>query len=429
MATTPAPKIRKPRRDTAAEIAPSARVRSVTEWSPDAIVAAERAADSGNIGRVVSLCEWILGDDRVQGCLGARVTAFLELGVTFDAVGDKRRQSRAVRALDAGEDWDHMFPIAESKRVVSWGLMLGLGFGLQPWSQPDGHGGRDVPRLQFEPAHGKRWDFDAQAWFRQLQNGSEERIDQNGGTWLIHEPFGVSRPWSMGLWRGLAPWVLLKAYAIQDFGRIGETAARTVVEVERESGSTEAGRHALATAIKRMARNGSIVLPPGYHYKSAEVSATTPALYKSQVDMANDAIAIAIRSGNLSTSVKGGSLAAAESQRETGDDANKRSDAGAWENTTHDQTLTHWATSNFADARLAPWPHYATEEAEDRSDEALTLNSALDGLAKAKSAGFVVDEPAFLQKFALDTYLSPAPKDAPVIASAPEAAPPDAETK
>src|SRR5262245_40090103 len=80
-------------------------VRTWTQWTSARIRSAEIAADGGSLYQLAQLCEWIMADDRVSACLNTRVNALLGLEPDFEASGDKRRSSRPVKALDAGEDW------------------------------------------------------------------------------------------------------------------------------------------------------------------------------------------------------------------------------------------------------------------------------------------------------------------------------------
>jgi hypothetical protein len=217
----------------------------------------------------------------------------------------------------------------------------------------------------------------------------------------------------MGWWRGLARWVLLKAYAISDYGRLGESATKQVIEIDKEAKSSGTQRKELAADLDRMGREQRIVLPPGYSYKLVEASAATKDLFDKQIRLADNAIAIAIRGGNLTTQVDGGSRAAAEVQERGGDLANRKSDAGAWSETTRSHGLTWWAGSNFGDRQLAPWAVYATDPEEDRKEKAETMNLALNGAEKAEALGFDVDRKAFADTFSLGGFLKPGEKREP----------------
>lgn len=409
-------------------------VRTYRTWSPSQLQAAEIQADSGNLRSVVDICDWLLADEVLRGALDARVSGFVGLPLSFDPSGDGRRRNRAVKALEAGEDWDAIFRKSVTKQINWWALLLGLGSGANQWQIMPEQEGRDIPVLDFfhpQPL-GFSWGNDGtpRGWYRNLPTGGREPIQFGDGVWFGHMPFGTYRPWSLGLWRGLARWALLKAYAISDSGRLGESVTKNVVEVEKDvTGGTPENRQALADEIADLARDGSIVLPPGFKYKLVTADGAAGSLWKEQVAMANEGFAIGIRGGNLSTSAggasggQGGSRATAEVQVRAGDLANRKEDAEAFSETAHDHSLVHWAERNFGTQALAPWPKWKTEEEQDTRAEAETLKTAVEGVTAAATLGFVVDQKAFADKFGAGVLkpggplnlapAAPAPNDKP----------------
>lgn len=392
-------------------LTPSVRVYQL--WDPKKLRSAEASADTGYIRSAVDICDWLLGDDKVRGALDGRINAMFALAgqgkLSFDASGDRRRRNRAVRALEAGEDWDEMFQESEARQVNYWAILLGLGPAFNDWQIRADHDGRDLPILRFYHPQPLRYDMRERTWMRRTGDGqgSEEPIKFGDGLWFGHMPNGSFRPWSLGLWRGLSRWVLLKHYAIIDSGRLGESVTRGSVEIDKDAKVSVQDRKSLASDLYELARDGQVVLPPGCKYKLVEASAVTKDLAIQQIQMADNAIAIAIRGGNLSTDVKEGSRAAAEVQERTGDLGNLRADTSSWSTTTHDQSLVYWSEANYGDTRLAPWPVYATDPDEDVKLKADTLNSALDGVEKAERLGFVVDRKVFAETFRLNGFLKP----------------------
>lgn len=387
-------------------------VRTWQTWTPAMIRAAERAADSGYLRQAADLCDWVLKDDKVKGALEPRINALLGLPVTFEASGDGRKRKKAVRALEAGEDWDYIYPDPEAKQALSWALMLGIGPGYFAWARRKDHDDRDLPRLNFYHPQSLSYDWNRRTWMRTLETGGQQAIHFGDGVWFAHMPYGTFRPWALGMLWGIAQWVLLKAYAKSDLGLASETAVRNVVEIERPSGEEgdwdpKEKRKELANDLARLARSASIVLPPGWRYKLVELGKATTDLIQAIITMADNAIAIQIRGGNLSTDVKGGSKAAAESQQQTGDIPNLRQDAGGWATSTHDQGLTFWSFANFGSMSLAPWPVYDTEPDEDRKAKADTFKVALEGAKEAAAQGFRVKREEFAKEFGLSGFLEP----------------------
>jgi hypothetical protein len=406
-------------------------VRTYQVWTPAQIRSAELAADAGHLRQAVDLCDWLLTDDKVRGSLDGRLNGFLGLPITFEQSGDKRRSARTVKALEAGEDWWAMFPEAQARAVNAWALLLGIGPGVMRWHVLEEHGGRDVPILDFYHPQSIGYDFHERTWFRELTDGAgsgREAIQFGDGVWLGHMPFGSFRPWAWGFWRSLARWVLLKAYAVSDYGRLGEIASRDVIEIEKDADDNRRKRLELASDISRMGRDGIIVLPPGYHHELVETTAGTAGLFKQQIDLADQAISIQIRGGNLLSQVKEGSRAAAEVQERRGDLGNAKNDASAWSDTTRSQGLRYWAFSNFGNASLAPWPVYKTDPDEDKKVKADTMVLALQGAKQAEDLGFKLKRKEFADAFGLAEFLEPGEPKPPEPPPAPAPPEPPAPT-
>lgn len=405
----------------AAVVQPS--TRTYQTWTPARIRAVEVSADSGNLREVARLCEWLLGDEEIQGALNTRVQALLGLNPTFAPVGDKRRSARVIRTLQ-DSDWWPSYPENELAQIHTWGLLAGYCPGRHQWISPEANAGRLLPNPEFWHPQHLRFDWDSRRWVVRVvpddgknskaSAGVEEDLIPGDGSWLLHTPYGVTRPWSMGLWRGLARWALLKAYAVSDLGRLGESVTRNVVESEKTIESTKELRQELADDISAMARDSTIVLPEGFTYKLIETSASTPDLFELQIKLANTAFAIAIRGGNLTTNTgESGSRAAAEVQERVGDQAKLRFDAQSLSTFIHDQSLVWWAEFNFGSSALAPWPKYPVDPKENLVDKAEGMDKAADAAQKWVSLGYELDREAFAETFDVAGFLKPTPGEPP----------------
>ncbi len=401
--------------------------RTFTTWSPSLIKSAELQADGGNIRQAANLCDWILADDRVKGCLNIRLNALLGLDPTFEESGDGRRKGRAVRALEGGEDYWASYPATELDMMHRWGIVLGIGpMRHNPHVRTDKggnvqHGGRLLPFPEFwHPQHFRQDQF-TREWTVRVQAGptggvTEEVMTPGDGEWVFHQPFGPHRPQMLGLWRGLARWVLVKWLAVSDISNAsskGSTLAATnekgVVQKDEAGRSNLEQRRQLANDIFQRGKDGVIILPPGFDLKLLQTAANSESIYKAQVDLANEAIAIAIRGGNLTTNVsEGGSLAATESQERLGDQANLVWDGDSVTTTIHDQSLAYWALWNFGDSALAPWPVYPTKPRRDLGKKAEATLKATDAAEGLMSLGLEIEAQAFIDENELGDWVKPA---------------------
>lgn len=393
--------------------APSVRV--FTQWTPAMIRSAERVAEAGDLSQAVLICEWLLTDDRITSALDARVDALLGLDVTFEP-GKGRKSRLAVKALEAGEDWWEAYPESELRQVLLWGLLLGVAPAQHRWTERADHGGRVLPMPQLWHPQTLRWSWQYRKWTVRPDAGTQIDVVPGDGRWILHTPFGAERPWAYGLWRSLSRWVLLKQLAVSDWSRHSEKASALVATAP--PGATAKQRQELAEDLTRLSLDAVCALAAGFDLKMVEVSANTQAIYAGQITAADNAIAIRIRGGNLTTSVDGGgSRAAAEVQASTGDAVKLRFDAASLATTLGTQSLPWWAELNFADQSVAPWPVWPVEPEEDKTKRATMVSTLSDGLTKLDALGFEIDTKKLTEEFGLDFIVG---RKEPEAAPAPE---------
>ncbi|MFO7178994.1 MAG: DUF935 family protein [Pseudomonadota bacterium] len=402
-------------------------MRAFTLWTPSLLRAAEVQADGGNLKSAAAICDWLLSDDRVLSVVNQRVQAVTRLVPSFEPSGDKRRSARAVRALEAEEDYWEGWPETELAQLLGWGILLGL---APARHQPslDENSGRILPRPEFWNPQHVRFDITTRTWRARVVTvtgqgtfggAATEEVEfaPGDGTWILHTPFGRNRPWALGSWRALAPLVLLKRYALSDWARHGEKASLLTVTQDAQAlanglipETTKEQRKALATDIYERGRDACVVLPAGFDLRLVEAQANTEHIYRSQIDMANTAIAINIRGGNLTTEVKEGSRAAAQTHAAQNDQSNLEFDAEALSTTVHDQSLRWWALWNFGDEQLAPWPTYPVRPRKDLLTRAQVYVRVADFAGRFEALGFEIDRQRLAEEFEADEWLKPGEK-------------------
>lgn len=372
-----------------------ARARGRHDWTFAKLRAAEIQADGGNYTLATQVCDWLLTDDRVAGALSARTEALLGLTPTFEPSGDKRRSNRAVKALEAGEDWFEAYPEAELEQLLTWGLLLGVAPGRHQWRENADHGERLLPYPEFWYPETLQQDLTTGAWSICDSTHQRHTFVPGDSEWLLNTPFGKNRPHARGLWRSIKHWVLLKRLALLDLKRLGGKGATAVGE--SPDGSTFEQRQELAKAIAESEDDAVIILAAGFKLELLQLTAGSQQVYDAQIQLADLAIAIRIRGGNLSTNTKEGSLAAAKEQAKTGDGAKLRFDNGTLTTFVHDQSLVWWAEFNFGDRGLAPWPAWPVEPEEDLKAKVETEGNSFKNAELAERMGFEVDRKKFLE--------------------------------
>lgn len=383
--------------------------RAFTTWTPALLRVALAQADGGYLRHLGELCDALLGDDRINGVFETRIAGLLGLTPTFEASGDGRRRNRAVRALEVEEDWWEIAPEDELFQVLTYGRLLGVGPYQHVYTK---HKGRVIPSIRFWHPGNLRWDAVQRKWFTRVANNGfdteEVEFTPGDGHWGLYTPYGQFRPWAHGLWRGLSRFWLLKSYALDDWGRLGESASKLVGTAPEKTSREQ--RKELADDLFELGRDSIIVLPNGCDLKLIEATAGTRELFSKQIEAANSAYAINVLGQNLTTEVKEGSFAAAtvhgrvENQR-------LKADAQSWSTTAHDHSLSWWAEFNFGDRELAPWPIYPTDPPEDGAQVVKTWVDFGSALKAFQDAGLRVDSMAMAEKLGVPLLKVAQPED------------------
>lgn len=411
------------------------RSRSSTTWTVGLLRAAEQRADRGDLSLMGEAVDTMLGDDRIPGVARSRAQSLLGLTVYFDASGDGRRKGRAVRALEADEDWWELAPEEELARLLTYGVIAGIAPAVLMYEDEDGRGkprylnGRLVPRLNVWSPRGLQRTTDDDGWTMLLADSSRVPFVPGDGQWIAYTPYGVRRPWLHGAWRGLARWWLLKQYAIDDWGRYGEKGASTLVTSDKDTHVTRELRQDLANSVYELARDGVIVLPAGFDLRLIEATANTTQLYGAQIEAANSAFAVSLLGHANNAEVHGantGSTAGETIRHEL-----RAFDGQTLSTCMRQQALVHWAEQNFGSADLAPWPVYPTAPERDAKLGAETLKALGDGIAAVVAVDSGVDVRAILEEYKVPISADAAPYAPPTQQphTAPAAGPPaDAAT-
>ena len=255
--------------------------RTLIQWTNSSLTAARVLANGGTLSYAAELVDELRADSRVAGVLPQRVNGLLGLPLTFEASGDGRRRGRAVRALEADEDWWQIAPEHELADLQTWGLLLGVGLAELVWTTNER--GRAIPRLKTWDPRWLRFDWQTRRWLLRTDDLGELEVIPGGGKWVIYTPYGASRPWSKGLWRALAKWWLLKSFALEDWARHGEMHGSPIRVGLPPEGSQPEDREKFAQDLAELGRDTSIVSPPGYTMELLEAEAKTWEMFPKQI--------------------------------------------------------------------------------------------------------------------------------------------------
>jgi phage gp29-like protein len=346
-------------------------------------------ADNGDLRLAGLLCEAMLGDDRISGCLQeTRVRGLLGLPISFDSPDEADN----VKSEESKEDWTSAFPEDRLAEWMTWGIILGVVIArLSPWEPVDRKGGkRVIPTMDVIHPSAYRQDTKTRQWYVRQEDGSEVLVTPGDGTWIVYTPYGNKRPWARGAWRSLSRWWLLKEYAKADWGRYSERHGMGLFLGVAPDQANAKDRAALAADLDNIARDSSFALPPGFDVKLVESTANTWATYRAQTDVSDSAIAIRLLGQNLSTEVTGGSYAAAQVHSRVAASIIRADDESS-ATTLRDQAWVWWAEFNFGNREVAPYPKRDTTPPEDKKTAAETKKAGAEAINAWLDTGAPVD--------------------------------------
>jgi phage gp29-like protein len=361
---------------------PSSRVWTY-DWTPDLLRTAELLADAGDMRMMSDLCTCLLGDDRVDGALTVLSGAITGLPMTFEGSPDKRGSRKAIKFLEASEDWWKIFPEAEVQRLIHQAVTTGFAVARNQWRE-DPETGRVIGPIDVWDTSHFGYDAETDQWYRRLANGQREPVDLTSGEWLFFAPRGRKRPWRRGAWRAVARWWLLKRYAIADWGAFSERHGQGTLVAQTQPamhnvagplapggatfGNTTEARKKIASDLQALGRNSAIALPAGWTMELVEATADTWQTFQAQVQMADAGIALAYHGTNM-TAEQGGSYAKALVLHGVHIQV-VASLAQALSTTTHDDNLVFWAEFNLGARTAAPWAVWDASPPADRKGDA-----------------------------------------------------------
>ena len=358
------------------------------------------------------LCDSILGDDRVTATLNARATALFGCSTKFLGASSKRLKGSAAakECLDAWTDWwPRLSGDSALRETLDYSTMMGFSHDQIVWDtqQPD---------LDYAPTL-KPWHpvFTYYDWslrlFQAIGQDATIPIVPGNGKWLEHAPFGSYRGWIRGALRAVTePW-MLRHFGFRDMARFGEVHGNPtrVGKVPIVGDPTE--RQIFEQCLKNLGADAAMILPggvdqadgQGYGYELVEAKSRAWEVHPAQIDRCDMAIVLAILMVNLTTEVKGGSYAAADTH------ADKENGGTQFDNrslafTIYRDIARPFAFLNFGDANLAPFTCYDVVSRGEYAANADQWQKFSQGLTYFRQAGGEFDDPDEVRAWAANVF-------------------------
>jgi phage gp29-like protein len=326
-------------------------------WAVDQARAALAAHMTGTFERSGQLCDSILGDDRVIATLGSRRAGLFGREIRF------RPANNSAAAREVCDAWVAHWPQFAGDSSVAlmsdYEVMMGFSDAQLLW---DTSGVIWKPAMR--PWHPRYvyWNWDVRKLVAISQDGQRAIVPGNG-KWVHHSRFGYERCWIRGAIRAIAEPFLGRHWARRDWFRWSEIhgIAMTLAETPMAADPVER-----AQFVSQLANRGSettVLVGKGVDehnsYGVSLVEAQDDAWqgFAGLTDNCDMAIVLALLFQNLTTEVRGGSLAATTAHMDIRD-SGIQDDNTAWRTTLHRDVARPFAFFNFGDADLAPWTEW-----------------------------------------------------------------------
>lgn len=378
--------------------------------SVGAIRAVLRSLEQGTFLSGALLCDQMMRDDRIRAVLNTRIGGLLGSPLRFRA-DDTTAGKKMVRLLEGDGSspslWDEMFPASAISELLRWGLMLNMGVGEMVWSDDGPADAPWQPRLKvWHPQH-VIWRWDTRSYWIATMDGMEElpRVDReinSDGRWIVYCPQGYRFGWLQGLLRSLALPYMIRQWTYRDWARFSEVHGLPARKAIVPANAEDFTKRQFLSSIANLGNEPVIecqVRSDGQQFDMALVEATAQSHegFRQLIEKAESSIAIALLGHNLTTEVKGGSLAAARVGDDIRDDI-RRWDATTIPRTLRDQGLVWWARYNFRSYEKCPHPEYQVDPAKDADSEVKRVETAAKAIETLRKCKAPVDYVALCKR-------------------------------
>lgn len=325
-------------------------------------------------------------DDRIGAVLTNRVQHIF--GLPFEWTQTDAFGARRLKELEAM--WPDMWPEGSKEELLKWKTMMGVGLAELQW---DISGPVWKPVVKVWHPQWLRYDQTLREWRLQTQDAGEITIQPGDGKWVL---LGSEKSWMQGAVRMLSIIWLIRGYAFRDWARSSEVHGMPIIVGETPSNADKDDKKRFIRDLRQLGAETKILAPqgankgdPGFAVKLIEAMANNHMGFKDLISETNSCIAIVLLGQNLSTEVKGGSFAAANTHERVRQDV-AAADAKLFGSAVQKQILTHWARINFGQG-TTPFPCWKADPPEDAKAEAQTLNTFADAATKLDKLGVDID--------------------------------------
>lgn len=375
--------------------------RTQTRWYLADLEAAERLADSGDLGAAGRLMLAARKDGHLAGVLSTRTDGLVRLPRKF------RGDAEVIAALEVGHEdcqsvFDAMFPPSELALLAADGLLLGVGVAeLVPVN------GRDYPvMVRLDPQY-LQYIWSENQWYYR-SNVGRLPITPGDGRWILHTPGGRIAPWSTGLWRAVGRAYIRKEHAALHRDNWEGKLANPARVAVAPQGAAEQQKQSFFQQVMAWGVNTVFGMTPGYDVKLIESNGRGWESFNQTIALQNTEYVIAI-AGQTVTVDGGAGFQNSDIHKTIRSDLIQATGDGVGY-TINTQGLPmfiaqRWGEQAVLERQVAM--EYDVTPPKDRTAEATALVTVANGITQLTLAlqpyGVQLDVPSLCSRFAIPT--------------------------
>jgi phage gp29-like protein len=315
------------------------------------VKAALRDLETGHFARAAQLCDAFGNDDRLKGVLDTRVDALFGLQREILPHGSE------PAALALNDLWEEMFPSAELKSFLRWGLLLRIAFGR--WESTERAPGEWRFRFRCWDPRWCRWDWATRSFWTLTEDGPEAQITPGRNGWVVYAPDGMQRGWMHGLVRSLGLLYLMRRWAFRDWARRSEVLGQTIKKAIVPANASDEDKRDFLAAVRGIGSESVFRLAQdengrGFDLQLLEATPGGEEGFRQLIEKCDECIAVDVLGQNLTTSMKSGGSYAAASVHDRIRVDRLEGDGMSLGPCLREQCAKPWAAANYGDEDLAP---------------------------------------------------------------------------
>lgn len=370
-------------------------------WSLPTIRSALQSHVVGMFQQSSLLVESMLADDRIQAAVNGRIKNVTKCEWSWEPAKSGKRQLK-----DIEEFWPDFLNEEITETILLWATFMGFALCEVIWDNRDDLW---IPRLKFWHPLYVYYRIDLRKYVVITADAGTLEIDEGDPKWFLYVPWGSYRGWVRGAVRSCAnPWIV-RQYALRDWARFSEVHGLPIKKLMVPSQAPAPDKARFFASVKNLGSESIFSLPqqgdgkggvgPSFDVQLLEATDQAWKAFPGLIAQCESSITLAIRGTNLTTEVKGGSYAAAETHKDEDSDyaiADRRKLAAS----VYHQILKPFCQYNYGNPKLAPKPILASQES-DQEKETKVLLQAAQSLLPFEEANWPIDRKASADKFGI----------------------------